>query len=53
MVSSVPGMIDGEPVMDLRTMNLGSLPMALVNAVKELYQINRAKYVDEINCSER
>ena len=37
MVSSVPGMIDGEPVMDLRTMNLGSLPMALVNAVKELY----------------
>jgi hypothetical protein len=36
MVRLVAGVIDDEPVDDLRSMDLGSLPLALVNAIREL-----------------
>jgi hypothetical protein len=36
MVSQIAGVIQGKPVDDLRTMDMSALPLALVNAVRQL-----------------
>jgi hypothetical protein len=38
MVHETPGFIDGEPVKDLKNLDISSLVFALVNAIKELAQ---------------
>jgi hypothetical protein len=42
MVAKIPAVIDGKAVDDLRTVDMTALPLALVNAVKELVARNAA-----------